>query len=421
MREDRIARSLAAALAALAVLFAPAFLLFGIVAARLVLYFGLGCAAIGIAAGWLLGRKAPVLQIVVSVALAAAAGWFVGLTLPGGLVVQVALMGAGALLALWVERLFVTAHTRELRSGLLLAPLAAWLAAAFALFLTVRGNADAPQMWPLIIVPAAIWFALSAVMLNRLGIRQAARAGSGAGVPAGVRRSGAAGVLVFVAASLALASISTIVSFLADALRKIAYWVLAAIAWLATLFPFAGGQSGEGAGQQEMLPMDGGEASPLAQLISTVVMVLVIAAVLAAIVYGLYKLFPKLWRKLRERFGTLFASWRDNEDYRDRSESLLSIRQAMQNAGDQIRRIARRFRRHRRLADFPTNTGKARFLFREYLRGLISVGHEPHPAATASEVARPAPALAHAYNLARYGEEEPGDGEIERAREETKI
>ncbi len=420
MREERIIRSLAAALTALALLFAVAFLLAGLELARLVLFCGLAFAVIGIAVGTLLGKRHPVMQILLSAAPGAALAWLAGRIVMIEPAYLYSLVAIGVLLAVWAERLYVTTREASLSAGALLAPLAGWLCTAGILYLTVRERPDTAQIWPFVIIPASVWFIVAMVALNRRGVRQAARANTGSGVPAAVRRNGTVGAVLFIAATFLFANASAIMGFIADGLKKLVAWAVVAFYWLSSLLSPSntGGQSPQGGDQQQPLPM-GGEGSPLMQLIGDIVMVVMLVCIAAAIIFGLYKLFPKLWQKLRERLNTLFGTWRDSEDFRDSSERLMTLRQAFSNAGKGLRKLARLFRRRERIGDFTTNAGRARFLFREYVRDLIASGHRPRPAATASDIARPVPALAHAYNLARYGEEEPSDGEVESAREEV--
>ncbi len=420
MREERVIRSLAAALTALALLFAVACILAGLALARLVLFCGLAFAIIGIAVGMLLGKRHPLLQILLSAAPGAALAWLAGRIAMVEPVYLYSLVAIGVLLAVWAERLYITTREASLSAGALLAPLAGWLCSAAILYLTIRERADAGTVWPLVIIPASVWFAVAMVALNRNGVRQAARANTGSGVPAAVRRNGTIGAVLFVAATFLFANASAIMGFIADGFKKLVAWAVAAFYWLSSLLSpsTTGGQTPQGGDQQQPLPM-GGEASPLMQLIGDIVMVLMLVCIAAAMLYGIYKLFPKLWLKLRERLNAIFGSWHDSDDFRDSSERLMTLRQAFSNAGKGLRKLVRRFRRRERIDDFTTNAARARFLFREYVRGLCASGHVPRPSATASDIARPVPALAHAYNLARYGEEEPSDGEVEKAREEV--
>jgi hypothetical protein len=424
MREEKIARSVSGALIVLPVMFMPLYLIWGFAFARSVLLFGFGCTAVGIAAGWLLGRRHPALQIAASVLPSALLALAVPIHIPGADIVRYCLMGLGALHAVWTERRSVASGDTALKSGLLLAPLLALLFVSVFLWFTAKSTATmTADVWTLLLILGALWFAVAAFLLNRLSLRQAAHAGSHSDVPEGARRSGTAGVVLFIVATFVLAGISDIVQGLVAAFRAAAGWLIQAVLFLLNLLSKLFAPSAEGpqaSGEQDMPLPPGGEASPLAQLISNILIALVLLAVVAAIVYGLAKLFPKLWQKIRDRLSGVFAGWREEEaDYQDRAESLMSLKQALSGAGERLRKFARRFRRRPRLDDFPTNAGRIRFLFREYLRGLVAARREPPPGATATEIAKTAPALAGAYNRARYAGEEPGDGEVAKAQEQV--
>lgn len=420
MREERIARSMAGALIVLPLAFAAVCLAFGPAPARAALFYGIGCALLGIAAGWLTGRRHPALQILASALPAAALALAIPLDMPYAGIARYALMGLGAGLSVWAERRYTVSSGDAMQNSLLLAPLLSLLAAAAVLWFAQRTAENAyPGVLGLLAAIGSLWFALAVILMNRSSLRQAAHAERSADVPAGARRSGAVGALVFLAAAFALANVDAVVRFIGDAIRQIVAWLIAAYLFLAKLMPSSeqapGPEGGEG---ETMLPPAEGGPSPIAELISNILIGLVLAAVAAAMLYGLYKLVPKIVRKLRERLGGLFATWKEeDEGFSDSTESLMNFRQAMSDAGERIRKFARRFRRRPRIGDFPTNAGKARFLFRELLRALKAAGREPPPGATATEAAKKAPGLAPAYNRARYAEEEPSDGEIERARE----
>lgn len=423
MREERIARSFAGALIVLPVVYVILYMLLSPVYAATVLFYGLGCTLIGIGAGLLTGRKNALLQILLSALPAAALALALPISHPAAGILRYSMMGAGVLLAIWSERQSVVSAESGLSSGLLLMPLASLLVASCVLwFANNSDRGSASQAFAVIITAGSVWFVVAIFMMNRMSLRQAARAACHRDVPAGARRSGAVGVIVFLAAAFAVASIGELIQAIGNFLKKMAYWVIQAMLFLASLFP--GGATGGAEKQSDKgaaLPPANSNPSPLAELITKIIIVVVLLAVAAAILYGLYRLFPKLWRKLSGRLKSLFASWQEDETgYQDRAESLMSIRQAISGAGESLRKLARRFRRRPRIEDYKTNAGKARFLFREFLHGLVSSGRAPSPGATASDIARPAPALAQAYNRARYGEEEPSDSEIEKAKESIK-
>lgn len=423
MPEERIARSVSAALIVLTIAFAPLYMLFGFAFAAPVLFFGLGCTVVGIAASLLLGRRRAVFQLLASALPAAALALIVPVSIVrGALIARYAMMGAGALLAVWTERLALRPANPGRETGLLLAPLGVLFAVCAVIWLRAKNYGSAAQgMWTLLIAIGCIWFVVALFLLNRLALRRAAASGTQRSIPAGARRSGTVGVAVFAVAVFVLAGINTIVQAIAEAIKWLIARVVEVFLFLSSLFS-SGMQAAPSptGGQQDMQLPPPGEASPLMQLLSNIFLYAAVIAVAAAILYGLYKLLPKLWRKLLERFGRLASTWHQDEGYQDRSESLMNLRQALSDAGAGLRKFARRFRRRPRIGDYPTNAGKARFLFREYLHGLVSSGREPPPGATATDIARPAPALASAYNRARYAEEEPGDAEIDKAQQEIR-
>lgn len=423
MREEKIARSISAALIVLPIAFIPLCLIWGFEFARTALFYGMGCTAVGIAAGWFLGRKHAALQILAAALPAAVLALAVTIPAPGADVLRYSMMGLGALLAVWMERRSIAPADTALRSGLLLAPLISLLIVSIFLWATGRTtSSEASQAWTLIVVFGAVWFAAAVVLMNRLSLRQAAHAGSHSDVPSGARRSGTVGALVFIVATLLLSGISTIVQGLIAFFKAAAYWLIQAFIFLMSLLPGGGdGKQPQASSAPDMLPKDTSKSSPLMDLITNIIIAVVLVAVVAAICYGLTKLFPKLWKKLKGWLSRLFATWHDDEaGYQDRAESLMTLRQALAGAGERLARLARRFRRKPRIGDFNTNSGKVRFLFREFLHNLVSSGHEPPPGATATDIARPAPSLAKAYNLARYGEEEPSSKDIEKAEEAVK-
>lgn len=420
MREEKAARSAAGALITLPIAFTAVFFTLGIELARTALFYGFGCAAIGIAAGWFLGKRHAAIQIAASALLAAALALVPGISVPSADIIRIAMAVLGALMAVWMERRFIS-PADSLSPGLLLSPLAVLLVLSAVLLISAHTSGEAGSgVWTFIISMGTAWFVIAVFMLNRTALRQAAHAQTHGEVPPGARRSGTAGVIVFLAAAFALANIEAIVSFIGAVIRKLIEWLMAAIAFFGSLFPKAEPMpepTQEAA--QDLFPPAESAGSPIWDIILWILAAALLLAAACGIIYGLYKWIPKLWRKLKERIGNLFATWREEEqDYSDRSESLMSLRQAFANAGARFRKV---FRRRLRLSDFPTNAGKARFLFREFLHGLVSSGREPPPGATATEIARPAPALSTAYNQARYGEEEPSDAEIEKARESVHL
>jgi hypothetical protein len=424
MREEKIARGVTGTLIVLPLAFALAYMTCGYDAARWTMFYGLACTVVGLAAGWVLGRRHALLQILCTVLPAAALALAVPAAALGAWYIRYILMAIGVLLAVLSERRFVTTSGSMLRSGILLVPFATIVASgAFIWFAQSSGSRNAAQIWGMLVIVGSIWFIAVIFLMNRLSLRQAARAGSHSDVPVGARRSGSAGVVIFLVCSFLLASIGTIVQAIGTFFQMLGRWILQIFLFIASLFPQNGPPKPmDSSAPQQVLPADNTTQSPLMQLITNIIIVLVLLAVLAAIIYGLSKLFPKLWKKLQERFRSLFATWKEDEaDYRDRTESLMSLKQAMADAGAGLRKLARRFRRRPRIADFDTNADKARFLFREYVHGLVSSGHEPPPGATATDIAKPVPALAKVYNRARYGEEEPLNSEIEKARESVKI
>jgi hypothetical protein len=420
MREEKIARSVAGALIALPAAYLVLFLTCGAEFAKLSLFYGLGCTFLGILSGWFLGRRHPAVQIPVAAAAAALLGLAVRIDLPLAAVARYCLMGGGALLAVWTERQYVVTSDTGVKSGLLIAPLVSLLVVSTFLWFQSRSSGQSfGGTWTLIITLGAVWFAIAMFLLNRLTLRQVVRANSQSDIPAGVRRSGTVGIVLFLAATLALASIGTLIQAIGNFFRSLALWVIQALLFLSSLFRSGSAtDTAAPSATQEMLPKDTSTPNPLMELISNIIIAVVLFAVVAGILYALYRFLPKLWKKLMDRLNAVFATWKEEESgYQDRAESLMSLKQALNGAGEQFKKLARRFRRKPRLTDFATNADKVRFLFRELLHSLTTSGHEPPPGATPNDIARTAPALAQVYNRARYGEEEPSDGEIERVKE----
>jgi len=412
MREERVVRSAAGALTALIIAFIPLYFLAGYGFAQTALLYGLGSTLLGILAGWVLGKRHAAWQILASALAASLLALVLPVTLPGAAVIRVILMGCGALLAVWAERMFVSPVARPPEPGLLVAPLIALLALCAALWL---GGQKGGAAWALALIIGAVWLCVSLFMMNRMALLQAASAQNSAQVPAGARRGGTVGVFAFILLAFALANVRSIVDFIGSAIRAVIAWIVKAMLFLSSLMTQnpAPAPSQAPGGPQPTLPPTQGNESKLGEIIRWVVFGLIVLAIVAAVVWQLTKLIPRLWRKLRERLRRLFATWREEDaGYSDRSESLMNLRQAVASAGARVRKLARRFRRKPTLADFPTNVGKARFLFREFLRNLHSAGRAPAPGATATETARSAPPLALAYNRARYAEEEPSDEQI---------
>ena len=124
----------------------------------------------------------------------------------------------------------------------------------------------------------------------------------------------------------------------------------------------------------------------------------------------------RLFQRVREDLGLAYEVYSDTVAYSDRNESLLSLRQALDDAGASVRRFARRFRPKPKLEDCPTNAEKVRFLFREYLRNLLQAGRTVRPGDTpATIVGQTGRGLWEPYNRTRYRGDEPTDEEVQRA------
>lgn len=415
---ERTLRSLSAALCVLPVALAVLYLLTDPGFAEAAFLYGLGCAFVGAAAGRLLGKRHPALQIAAAALPAAALAFALDYSIPYAGIARIAAPALGALLAVWAERRFISSES--LQAVPLLMPLVAMLVASAVLWLAqADSGAFNARAWTVLFATGSVWLAVAMFALNRVSLRQATRAQKRGDMPPGMRRGGTLGVLAFVAAAFALANATVIARFIGAVVRKLIEWIAAALIFLTNLFDSPAPEEIPAPdGEPMVLPPVDQESSPLREIISRVIIGAVLLAVAAGIVYGLYKLLPRLWRKFAERMGNLFATWREeDEGYSDRAERLMSLRQAVSNAGARLKRMTRVFRRRPRLGDFPTNAGKARFLFREFLHGLISGGKKPAPGMTATEIARDAEPLARAYNIARYAGEEPTGEEIERAKE----
>ena len=421
--EERIAAAVSTALCILLIAFVGFFAAFGFASALPVLLYGLGCVALAVAVAHLLGRIHPLLQILVTVIPAASAALLIEGVLP-----RYIAMGMGVVVALIAERSVVTGNPPQSVSVRYLSPLLALFVSAAGVWFFSRTN-NRPQEGALVTlaVIGAVWLVVALFLLNRYSLRQAARADAQQDVPAGARRAGLAGTLALMALAFLLASIGPIARAISTLFDSIGGSVAAFVSWLLkTLFSSSSKPAPDTTptptGGMEQIPMDGANAPAWFQILMTVLSYVIALAILCLIVYGLSKLLPRVWKDISSRLRTVFATWRDDaQDYRDRAESLMTLRQALGDARKQIDRIARRFRRKPRLEDFPTNGERVRFLFREFLLGLKQRGKQPRPGDTPGEIAASGRApgsddLADAYNLTRYALQEPGDDAVERAR-----
>lgn len=415
---ERAVRSFSAVLCALPAAFASLYLLTGPAFAQAAFLYGLGCALVGAAAGRLFGKKRAALQITASALPAAALAFALDYSVPHAGIARIAAPALGALLAVWAERRYIAPE--GLGVAELLMPFAGMLASSAALWLAqAYSGVSGAGAWTVLLAAGSIWLAVAVFALNRVSLRQATRAQKKGDMPQGMRRGGFAGAAVFLVAAFALANANTIARLIGSFFRLLAGWIVAFCEFLSSLFasPEEPLPTSTPNGQMPLPPAQGG-GSEFWDTLIWIIAILILAAIAAAAVYGIARAVPRAWRKLMERFRRLFSTWRqEDEGYTDREERLLTLRQAFANAGGRLRELGRVFRRRPRIGDYPTNAGKARFLFREFLRTLISSGKELPKGATATQIARSAPPLAQAYNRARYADEEPTDAEIGRARE----
>jgi hypothetical protein len=364
-------------------------------------------------------------QIVLCAALAAVAALLLPIQFPWPWLRYV-LMAAGASMTLAVERRGIAMPEKPL-SGALLAPSGSFLVACAILWFHLRSaKVSGEGMWPILAVLGSVWFVLAVLMLNRSSLRLASRAHLHREIPAGVRRAGLFGTALFLVAAFMLSKIGAIAKALSTSLDAIFRWLIAAYVWLCNLLPQQGVQEqGGGKAQPQPLPVLPGAESQIPlweQILLNVLAALIFLGAVALLLFGLYKGLPKLWQKIRERLAGLLGSWHDEApSYEDKTESLLSLRQALSQAGDKLSRFARRFRRRARLSDFHTNAEKARFLFRELMNRLKAADKLPPPGATPAEITSARTRtdgmkeLSRSYALARYAEEEPDEADIRAA------
>ncbi len=424
MVEEKLGRGMAAAFTVLPLAFVLALALgAGMDGAITLLLYGLGCAAAAIAVARLLSRAPAAVHIALCAALAAGAALLLPLRLEWPWLRYVVL-AAGALFTLIVERCALRSGDGTVSQALLL-PLGTLLGSCLLLWMHVRmTDTPLPQAWAVLSALGCGWFVSAMLLLNRWSLRRAARAGAQREVPAGTRRAGFVGTTVFLVAAFLLSLVQAIGRWLSTALDAAWRWLVAAYLWLInSLMSQTPVEPGEGNGQPDMgLPPVDAQDQPLwQQILLGIITVVIVLGCAALLVYGIYKGAPRLWKAIVERLRALFGTWADDDAaYHDRSESLLSVRSALAQVGEQWNRFARRFRPRPKLSDFATDAERARFLFRELLRRLCQRDAMPPPGATAREILAAQrtdgmQALSRSYALARYAEEQPDPRDIQEA------
>ncbi len=419
MREERIGRALATGLVFLPLAYVMAFLLFGFADARLVFAYGLWCVVAALVAGRLLGRLPVAVQIVACVAVAALA-----LLLPLPWLAQVIVAALGLVLTLVVERISLKEADTAL-GNMLLVPLGSVLVSAAFLWIyshTVTG-VELGSSYPMLTALAAVWMVAALLLTHRSSYRDAAIAMTHRQIPPGARRSGLAGTLALLAAVFALAlsgPIGRAVSWLFGGLGTALRALLLALSRF-----FTGDEqvspepeaTGEGDMNQLGPVQEGGLLAFLFRILLYVVSAAILLAMFALLCYGLSRLLPKVWRDITGWARRTFGTWQEDAvAYSDRNENLLTLRQAINDAGASLRRFAKRFQPKPRLEDCATNGERVRFLFREYLQRRRQAGKPPRPGDTPAQlVGEAGRGLWEPYNRTRYGGLEPTDREVQDA------
>lgn len=181
----------------------------------------------------------------------------------------------------------------------------------------------------------------------------------------------------------------------------------------------------EGGGM--LMPPQTGTANPFWEMVLTILLYIVAGAVglflvagLAVIVYrGLRRVFRALLNLLGSRSHPM------SQGYIDQRESLWDMGRIARHTLSRTRRwLRKRFAPRERWADMTDNRKRARFLYRRYIRRAMAAGYTPDPAATAAETLaaarpyagnQPGPP-AGLYEMARYGDAQPSDGDIAAAK-----
>ena len=132
---------------------------------------------------------------------------------------------------------------------------------------------------------------------------------------------------------------------------------------------------------------------------------------------GLWKRLMLLWAK-KDRAEA-------SRGYVDEETDLFQWEQLRHRLTNPIMKAAVKLRRRTpRLEDYATNKERIRFLYRDQVRRAVKAGYEPHryltPSETLQGIAEQQPsaspdslkALSHAYNEARYGDQEISDAQV---------
>ena len=417
MREERTGRAIANGLIFLPIFFAVAYLLLGYSGARWMFFYGLWCILAALVTARLMGRL-PVIVQILGCAVASAAA----LLLPAPSLAQYVALPIGLLLTLFVERTALKENANGLGNRLLV-PLGSVLVAAGFIWIYTHTTGFKPEgSYLLLFVTAALWLIVALLLTHRSAYRDAAIATTQQEITAGVRRSGFAGLAVLLAVVFALVFSGPIGRALGVLFGGLGHGIAVLLTKLAQLFmgneqaPTEPEPTGD-LDMNQFMPAPEGGPNIIMQIITYVLMGAVLLAMVALLIYGLTRLVPKIWRDLSGWAQRVFGGWReDTVAYSDRNESLLSLRQALDDAGASVRRFARRFRPKPKLEDCPTNAEKVRFLFREYLRNLLQAGRTVRPGDTpATIVGQTGRGLWEPYNRTRYRGDEPTDEEVQRA------
>lgn len=423
MREEKWGRGLSVMFVVLPLAYVLALAAgFGLVGARTLLLFAVGCAFAGMVVGRWLGRWPAVLQMLLCAALAGLGAWVLPVRFEH-FWLRYVVLALGVLFTLIVE--YQMLHAGSSRSGQqLMIPIPAFLASCAILWMALRiGHLPAAEPWGIMAALGACWIVAAAALLNRSALRRAAWADSQREIPAAARRAGMAGIGVFLALCFALSLIGAISQALSRAAEAVGRWLIAAYLWLNDHLLLKTDTPQAGPRGSMQLPVGPAKEQPQwAMVLQRLLGIVIVAVAVGAVLYLLYRKLPRVVRAIRDRLRQMYGNWAEEEDpYHDKNESLLSLREALKNAGSRWERFARRFRPRPKLSDFATDAERARFLFRELLHRLRQKDHLPPPGATAREILRaqrPADgmdALERGYAAARYAEAEPSPADIREA------
>ncbi|NLG24207.1 MAG: DUF4129 domain-containing protein [Clostridiales bacterium] len=283
---------------------------------------------------------------------------------------------------------------------------------------------DRPAMNAALLALGAAFLAATGVALNGQSLRTGA-ARDGARPSAALRAGSRPWLVVMALAVVALAMYDR----LREAARAAGLWVMTAIGrvmlWLSSLFATTEQAGPSGGGQQQMMGLPAGEASPLWTVLEKVFYAVAALLALVALAFAL----RQLYRLLRKAFALISARMRRlygniGEAYVDEKVGLYDADDVVRALRDRAARLKRLVTREPRWATLD-GRGKVRRLVRDLMRNS---GAAPGELAsrTVREAAPQLPLgradagrLADLYERARYSEEPISDTDAEALRREV--